>query len=127
MTLYFFAISYAIASVTTPITNAFNATGKIKTTTKLMLMWTILTWIFYPILSYKFGYIGTAAAALVVGMSSFVVWHLAKKYFEVNIFKTILHPLIATLAIFITTYPISYLSLEPLWSIIVKVFISILI
>lgn len=125
--LYFFAISYAIASVTTPITNAFNATGKIKTTTKLMLMWTILTWIFYPILSYKFGYIGTAAAALVVGMSSFVVWHLAKKYFEVNIFKTILHPLIASLAIFIITYPISYLSLEPLWSIIIKVFVSILI
>lgn len=125
--LYFFAASYAIASVTTPITNAFNATGRIKTTTKLMLMWTLLTWIFYPILSYKFGYIGTALAALIVGSSSFVVWYLANKYFEVNILKTILHPLIATLAIFITTFPISYLSLDPLWSIITKVFVSVLI
>lgn len=123
--LYFFAASYAIASVTTPITNAFNATGKIKTTTKLMLMWTLLTWIFYPLLSYKFGYIGTAIAALIVGMSSFVVWYLAHKYFEVNILKTILHPLIATLAIFISAFPISYLSLDPLWSIITKIFVSV--
>ncbi|MFA5024887.1 MAG: oligosaccharide flippase family protein [Candidatus Shapirobacteria bacterium] len=125
--LYFYAASYAIASVTTPITNAFNATGKIKTTTKLMVMWTVLTWIFYPILSYKFGYIGTAIAALVVGLSSFVVWYLAYKYFEVNILKTIFHPLVASIVILIIMLPISYLALPPLVSIIVKVFMSVFI
>lgn len=125
--LYFFAASYAIASVTTPITNAFNATGKIKTTTKLMIMWTVLTWIFYPILSLKFGYVGTSVAALIVGLSSFVVWYLAHKYFQVNIFKTILHPLIATIAIFVILFPISYLSLTPLFSIILKVFMAVFI
>ncbi|HWS49334.1 MAG TPA: oligosaccharide flippase family protein [Candidatus Methanoperedens sp.] len=123
--LYFFAASYAIASVTTPITNAFNATGKIKTTTKLMIMWTVLTWIFYPILSLKFGYMGTSVAALIVGLSSFIVWYLAKKYFDVNILKTIYHPLVASLSIFLITLPISYLSLSPLISIILKILLSV--
>jgi teichuronic acid exporter len=125
--LYFFAASYAIASVTTPITNAFNATGKIKTTTKLMIMWTVLTWVFYPILSLKFGYIGTSIAALIVGLSSFVVWFLAKKYFDVNILKTIIHPLVASLAILVIVLPISYLSLAPLVSILMKIFLAVFI
>jgi len=125
--LYFYATSYAIASVTTPITNAFNATGKIKTTTKLMVMWTVLTWIFYPILSLNFGYTGTAVAALIVGLSSFVVWHLAAKYFQVSIFKTILHPLIASLLILLFLSPLSYLSLSPLLSISLKISFAVLI
>ncbi len=124
--LYFYAASYAIAAVTTPITNAFNATGRIKTTTKLMIMWTILTWIFFPILSIKFGYIGTSVATLIVGLSSFVVWHLAFKYFEVNILKTIVHPLIASLLMLFLLLPVSQLSLVPLHSILVKVVLAVL-
>ncbi|MFA6007165.1 MAG: oligosaccharide flippase family protein [Candidatus Shapirobacteria bacterium] len=119
--MYFYAASYAIASVTTPITNAFNATGKIKITTKLMVMWTVLTWIFFPILSIKFGYIGTSVAALIVGLSSFIVWHLADKYFQVNIFKTILHPLVASLIMLSILLSISFLSLNPILAIITKV------
>lgn len=125
--LYFYAISYAIAAVTTPITNAFNATGKIKTTTKLMVMWTILTWIFFPILSLKFGYNGAAIAALIVGLSSFIVWYLAEKYFEVNILKVILSPLIACLLMFIFIFPINLFHLNPLLAIILKTSLGILI
>lgn len=125
--LYFYAASYAIASVTTPITNAFNATGKIKTTTKLMIMWTVLTWIFYPILSLKFGYLGTAIAALIVGSSSFIVWHLSYKYFQVNIPKVIFHPLIASIAILVVMIPISYLSLAPIISILVKITLAVFV
>lgn len=99
--LYLYAISYAIAAITTPITNAFNAIGKITITTKLMIMWTILTWIFYPILSLKYGYLGTSYAALIVGASSFVVWIIAQNIFKLNIFKVILHPFISTMLIII--------------------------
>ncbi|MBU1117726.1 oligosaccharide flippase family protein [Patescibacteria group bacterium] len=125
--LYFYAASYAIAAVTTPITNAFNATGKIKTTTKLMVMWTVLTWIFFPILSIKFGYIGTAVAALVVGLSSFVVWHLAKKYFQVNILKNIAHPLVASILMLSLLFPLSALNLTPLASLLIKIPTAVLI
>ena len=95
--LYFYAVSAAIAAVTTPLTNAFNAVGKISITTKLMIMWTVLTWIFYPFLSYKFGYLGTSLATVIVGSSSFVVWYIANQVFNINTLKTIIHPLFASL------------------------------
>ena len=68
--LKFYVISYAIAAVTTPLTNAFNAIGKITTTTKFMIMWAILTWLFLSLFSYRYGYTGTAMASLLVSFSS---------------------------------------------------------
>lgn len=109
--LYFYAINAAIASVTTPLTNAFNAVGKITTTTKLMIMWTVLTWIFYPILSSRFGYLGTAVASLIVGSSSFVVWVLAYKIFHVSVIKNIANPLIGTFFMSIFIFALDYTNL----------------
>lgn len=97
--LYFYAVNAALASVTTPLTNAFNAVGKISITTKLMIMWTVLTWIFYPFLSWKFGYLGTAVATLIVGSSSIIVWYIAARVFLVNTLKVIIHPAIASFLI----------------------------
>ncbi len=125
--LYFYAISYAIAAITTPITNAFNAIGKIKTTTKLMIMWTVLTWIFYPILSLKFGYYGTSIAALIVGSSSFVVWILAKKYFDTNIFSIIIHPSIATVSFIILSLSATFYIDNTILKIVIKVLISVIV
>ncbi|HEX8923477.1 MAG TPA: oligosaccharide flippase family protein, partial [Patescibacteria group bacterium] len=105
--LYFYAANAAIASVTTPLTNAFNAVGKITLTTKLMVMWTVLTWIFYPFLSYRYSYYGAAAASLIVGSSSFIVWYISYKQFGVNVFKTILNPLIASLLMLILILPLN--------------------
>jgi len=123
--LYFFAASAAIAAITTPITNAFNAVGKITTTTKLMIMWTVLTWIFYPILSIKLGYIGTAYAALIVGSSSLIVWWLAQRNFQVNVFSTIFHPLVSsTLMIFLLTF-INIFNLSPLQNLSTKILVGI--
>lgn len=125
--LYFYAINYAIAAVTTPLTNALNAVGKITTTTKLMIMWTVLTWIFYPIFSLKFGYIGTSIATLIVGSSSFIVWILADNIFQTRIFVTIFRPLISTLIIILFTSFINLLNLAPLFNIFCKSFTGILI
>jgi len=122
--LYFFAANASIAAITTPITNAFNAVGKITITTKLMLMWTALTWIFYPILSLKFGYQGTAVAALIVGFSSFIVWFLAQKIFGLNVFLAISRPVIASALMILFLLPISALNLQPLSNIILKIFVG---
>jgi O-antigen/teichoic acid export membrane protein len=119
--LYFYAINAAIAAVTTPLTNAFNAVGKISITTKLMIMWTVLTWIFYPLLSYKFGYMGTAVATLIVGSSSFIVWYIADKVFSINTLKTISHPLIASLTIVIASLLINQLHLNLMLTLVMKI------
>lgn len=125
--LYFYAANVIIASITTPLTNAFNAIGKITLTTKFMIMWTILTWIFFPILSYKFGYMGTAWATLIVGLSSFVVWAMARKVFDIRIIKTISNPAIATTLMIIFCLAFQTLNLGSLANIIGKILISVLI
>ncbi len=99
--LYFYAANVAIASITSPLTNAFNAVGKITTTTKLMVMWTVLTWILFPWFTIKYGYVGTSIATLLVGLSSAVVWVLAKKIFDLNILQTVWHPFLGTLAMIV--------------------------
>lgn len=94
--LYFYSFSFAIAAITTPLTNAFNAVGKITTTTKFMLMWTILTWVCFPLLSLKYNYLGTAIAAVIVGLSSLVVWYFADQTFHLNLSSLIAHPIVST-------------------------------
>jgi O-antigen/teichoic acid export membrane protein len=125
--LYFYATNAAIAAVTTPLTNAFNAVGKITITTRLMIMWTVLTWIFYPLLSYKFGYIGTAAATLIVGSSSFIVWYIAHRVFSINIVKTIFHPVAASLLMVVVLMSIGFLHLNLFITLPLKVITGILI
>lgn len=122
--LYLFSINAALAAITTPITNAFNAIGKITLTTKFMIMWTILTWIFYPLLSYRLGYQGTALATLLVGSSSIIVWFFAKRHFNVNIYSTLYHPVISTLVMIAAVLPISLLSISSSSSLVLKITIG---
>ena len=123
--MYLFALNAAIAAITTPLTNAFNAVGKIAITTKLMLMWTILTWIAFPILSQRYGYVGTAWANLLVGLSSFVAWFFAFKIFNINILEVIFHPLLASLILLASTLTIGLLHFSPLPNIILKILLGI--
>ena len=55
------AINVFFAAATTLLTNLLAAIGKIKVVTKLMIMWTVLTAIFVPLLGSKFGVNGAAA------------------------------------------------------------------
>ncbi len=111
--LYFYAAAAALAAVTTPLTNAFNAVGKITLTTKFMIMWTVLTWIFFPYLSRHYGYLGTSWAGLIVGLSSILVWFSAQKIFSVNIFKTISLPFVSSLLMIVSLLAFGCLSLSP--------------
>lgn len=124
--LYFYAFSAAIAAVTTPLTNAFNAIGKITLTTKFMILWTFFTWIFYPLLSLKFGYQGTAYAVFILGLSSLLVWYYAQKIFSVNIFKTIFHPTASTLIMILVINLFSPLFSSPLPLFLAKINIGLI-
>ena len=124
--MYLYSFNYAIAAITTPITNAFNAIGKITLTTKFMIMWTVLTWIFYPLLSWKFGYIGTVWAAVIVGLSSFAVWIISRKYFDLNIFYSIRKPFFGSLAMVFVLVLINFLSLSPLVNILTKILFGVI-
>ena len=94
LSLVFFSLSAAFSSVSTPLTNALNAIGKIKTTLYLMIFWTVLTWIFTPIAITMIGFNGVAVASAVISLSVFIVIYIVRKYVDINVF--IITPLIGS-------------------------------
>ncbi len=96
--LYLFLVNSFWAAVTTPLMNALTAVGKIKIVFKLMVMWTVLTWIIYPVLAIKYGFNGVALGAAVVSFSSAIAIWLTKKYIDFDFFAPLLKPTIGCLA-----------------------------
>lgn len=97
ISLSFFALNAALSSVSTPLTNALNAIGKIKTTLTLMIFWTAATWLLTPLFILFFGFNGVSIASFIIAISVVLVVSIARKYVEFDIFKAIGSPFIATL------------------------------
>lgn len=104
------------AGVTTPLTNALNAIGKISVTFWLMVMWTVLSWGLVPILSLKYGIDGAALGYALVGCSSGVAILVVRKYIAVDILNSILKPLLVSVVMGIililikNLLPVSFIS-----------------
>lgn len=96
---YFYLYNAAWACLSTSLTNALNAIGKINITFKLMLMWTSLTWMTMPFLAIKFGYLGVAYAAGIIATSSVVTIILARRHLTFSLLSSLRSPLSATLAL----------------------------
>lgn len=104
--LYIYLYNSAWASISTSLTNLLNATGHIKQTFKLMLMWTGLTWATMPFLALKFGYLGVSYAVAIIATSSFVTILLARKYVRFNLLNILKTPVVATtvMSLFLATF-----------------------
>lgn len=74
-----FVVAAAIASLSTPLTNALNAVGRIKVTLGLMVFWTIATWLLTVLLISMMGFDGFALALVLVSLTIGVVVYLTKK------------------------------------------------
>lgn len=101
------SINTVLAAVTTPITNLFNAIGKITLTSKLMIMWTVLSWVFIPMLAYKFGVTGAAAGFALVSSSSIVALVISRKYVSIDFWSSFGKPLIAGVFMLFAMYMVS--------------------
>lgn len=97
LALAFVGINTVWAAVSTPLTNFLNATGRISVTFRLMIMWTLLTWILLPFLSLRYSVNGAAFGFALVGMSSIIAILWASKFVKINFFESIIKPSIATL------------------------------
>ena len=93
--LLLISVNTVFASFTTQLTNLFNATGKIKITFKLMLMWTLLTFVSVPFLAVKYGVAGAAFGYMLVSLSSVVAVYLAKKLVDFSFLESIAKPALA--------------------------------
>jgi O-antigen/teichoic acid export membrane protein len=90
-------INCFFAAATTQLTNLLSSIGKIKTTFKLMVMWTVLTWVFVPALAYKFGVNGAAFGYSLIGISSIVAIIVAKKSVNFSLMESAVKPAFAAL------------------------------
>ena len=89
------SVNVIFAAATTQLTNLLNAIGKIKTTFKLMIMWTSLTWILIPYLAIRFGVNGAALGYALVGASSVVAIYIVKRTTPFSLWEGAFKPAIA--------------------------------
>ncbi len=99
--LAFFSLNSALSCVSTPLTNALNAVGKIKVSLYLMIFWTAATWILTPIAIMVWGFNGVSIVSAIVAFSVVGVVYLTKKYIYFSILQVTAIPAIS--AIFMGT------------------------
>lgn len=101
---YLFAFSSFWAVISTTFTNALNAMGHIKITLKLMIMWTVLTWVLTPMLVLAYGFIGVAAASFLISFTSVLTIIMLKRVLAVRVLHAIYIPIIASLVMGISVF-----------------------
>lgn len=94
--VYLFSIGAFWATLSSPFTNFLNAVGKIKITLRLMVMWTVLEWVFSPILTIFFGYLGVGIASALISISSIIPVFIIKRMIHIEIIKNIWQTLLAS-------------------------------
>lgn len=96
ISILFFCLNAAVSSLSGILVNILDATGKVKKTLNLMVIWTLLTWVLTPIFIDRFGYNGVAAASFVVSMTIGYTVYLVKQIVEFDFIKSIYKPIISS-------------------------------
>ena len=112
VSLGFFSLNAGLSSISTPLTNALNAIGKIKVTLYLMIFWTISTWVLTPFAIFLFGFNGFAMASALIAFSLFLVVSIVRKYIDFNLINSVKSPFISTLIMGIFIYFVSALMIK---------------
>lgn len=99
ISFYLFAVASLFSAFSSPVVNALNATGKIKTTLSLMIFWTALTWAVIPLAVYLFGYQGVALGAAIISLTGVIPVMLLYRQIPFTFFPVIIKPLVSALSI----------------------------
>lgn len=124
---YLFSMSTFWATLSTTFTNTLNAIGQIKTTLKLMIFWTTLTWILTPVLTFAFGFVGVALSSAIISLTSIITIILVKKYVAVSIWENIWQSLLSSLLMGATIFYLSKILVKDFWSLFLAVCIGALV
>ena len=121
VSLGLFAFSAAFSSISTPLTNALNAIGKIKITLYLMVFWTACTWIVTPILIKFYGFNGVAITSALISLSVVLVIYLAKKYIDFQVLNVTLYPLLSSVIMGIAIYFLSPIVVKSIFTLLLMI------
>lgn len=122
--IYLFSVTVFWANLSSPFTNFLNAIGRVKTTLKLMVMWTVLEWVLTPIATIKFGFLGVGIASAVISFSSVIPIIIIKKIIPVAILTSIWQALLSAGIMFVFASAWSNYFVHDYISLIVSVLLS---
>lgn len=95
ISFYFLCSQAIIAALTNILVNVLDATGRVKTTLYLMVLWIILTWGITIVLVTKLGFTGISVAQFLVSLTIVLVIFLVKKFIQFNFVDNVIKPLLA--------------------------------
>ena len=104
LSLAFFALNTVFSSISTPLTNFLNATGKVRITLVFMVIWTVLTWVLTPLLIGIYGFNGFAYASFIISITSIGVFIVVKRYISFSFFGPIARQFVAAIGMGVAIY-----------------------
>ncbi len=122
--IHLFSIGAFWATLSSPFTNLLNAIGKVKTTLKLMVMWTVLEWLLTPILTLYFGFLGAGIASAIISVTSIIPLLIIKRMIKIEVVKNIWQPILASIIMASFAYFLSRYFVSSFLSLLVLVLIS---
>lgn len=127
ISLIFLLLNATVSSLSGILVNVLDANGKVKTTLRLMVIWTALTWILTIILVKLFDYNGVAIASFTVTLTIVYTVYLVKKIVQFNFWRSISKPFISVLAMGITLFVFSYFFVNDMIMLIVAVIMGLVV
>lgn len=94
--IVFFCLNAAVSALSGILVNVLDATGKVKTTLRLMAIWTTLIWTLTPIFIYLYGYNGVSVASFLVTLTIVYTIYLVKKVVDFSFLQSVYKPAAAT-------------------------------
>lgn len=125
--IYLFSISAFWAALSTPMTNFLNAIGKINTTLKLMVMWTVVEWAVTPFFAIKYGFLGVGVASLIISFTSIAPIIIVKKIISFEIIKNVYKQFLCGVTMFAVVFYLARSYISNWQSLIVVVLIGALV
>ncbi|OGJ16004.1 MAG: hypothetical protein A2632_01490 [Candidatus Pacebacteria bacterium RIFCSPHIGHO2_01_FULL_46_16] len=111
----FFTLSIAWSAVSSPLTTTLMAIGKINYTLKLMIIWTVLTWVLSPLLLIQLGFNGIALAAFIISFSSILSIRYTKQFITLRVWEQVWCQLFAALGMALVGLLGSHLWSQSIW------------
>lgn len=109
VSIIFFSLNAIVSSISGILVNVLDATGRVKTTLRLMVLWTTLTWVLTPIAIYLFGYNGVALVSFIVTLTIGITIYLVKQIVNFQLINSIKKPVFASLCMSLFVYIIANL------------------
>ncbi len=121
ISLIFFCLNAAVSSLSGILVNILDATGRVKTTLTLMIVWTILTWTLTPFFIYILGYNGVALASFLVTTTIVYTVYLVKKIVDFELIHSIYKPLLCTTFMGIVVFVLTRFFVKDLLTLIIVI------